>query len=274
MTHLAKEQPRLLNNYVSFSGIKDWKFCPNYFKITRIDKLYKFEGNVHTCFGTAVHEAAEYLLLNKGTKDKDYLIRETNKKFLWSFKKLLLSLKEEAPSSLVEEMKKQGPLVLKDILPMLREKFGNYTVVSTEEQLNLPLEEYKLNDFQFKGFIDLVIRTSDGKYHVIDWKTCSWGWDMRKKTDPMVTYQLTYYKHFFAKKSGIDLKNIETYFILLKRTAKKENVEIYRVSSGKRKTSNALNLLESAVYNIDHGNHVKNKLSCQKCPVWKTLCEG
>jgi hypothetical protein len=90
----------------------------------------------------------------------------------------------------------------------------------------------------------------------------------------MVTYQLTYYKHFLAKKHQINLKDIETYFILLKRVAKKDNIEIVRVSSGPRKTSNSLRLLESAVYNIDHGNFIKKKTSCRKCAVWKTLCEG
>ena len=32
----------------------------------------------------------------------------------------------------------------------------------------------------FKGFIDLVVKTPDGKYHIIDWKTCSWGWDAQR----------------------------------------------------------------------------------------------
>jgi ATP-dependent exoDNAse (exonuclease V) beta subunit len=274
MVQPAKKQQTLLSNYVSFSGVKDWKFCPHYFKLTRIDKVYKFEGNIHTSFGTAIHEAVEFLLLNERVSDKNYLLNETNKKFLWSFKKMLSGLDEKPDLKLVEEMKKQAPLIFKGVLPQLRKEFGNFTVISTEEQLNIPLEEYKLNEFQFKGFIDLIIKTEDGKYHVIDWKTCSWGWNMKKKTDPMVNYQLTYYKHFYAKKAGIDLKDIETYFILLKRTAKKENVEVYRVSSGQRKMTSALTLLENAVHNIDHGNHVKNKTSCRQCPVWKTLCEG
>jgi len=118
--------------------------------------------------------------------------------------------------------------------------------------------------------VDLVLKTEDGKYHVIDWKTCSWGWNQWKKNDKMVTYQLTYYKHFFAKKHNVDPKDIETYFILLKRTAKKDNVEILRVPCGKKKTENALNFLKKALYNISSKNYIKNRLSCNFCEFKKT----
>ena len=51
----------------------------------------------------------------------------------------------------------------------------------------------------------------------------------------MMTYQLTFYKHFWAKKHKVDPKKIETYFALLKRTATKNRVEIFRVTSGPKK---------------------------------------
>ena len=78
--------------------------------------------------------------------------------------------------------------------------------MGVEEQLYEeiePPENFPIGDKKFKGFIDLIIKTEDGKYNIIDWKTCSWGWDSRKRTDPMVTYQLTFYKNFFAKKHNI-----------------------------------------------------------------------
>ena len=132
----------------------------------------------------------------------------------------------------------------------------------------VPLED--VEGYKFKGFVDLVIKTPDDKYHIIDWKTCSWGWDSRKRSDPMVTYQLTLYKHYFAKKHNIDPKNIETHFALLKRTAKKNNVEMFRVTSGPRKTENALNLLLKAVYNISKKRFIKNRLACKGCEFYKT----
>ena len=148
-------------------------------------------------------------------------------------------------------------------VPALRSHFGDFEVVSTEEDIYESIEAFE--DYSFKGFIDLVIKTPDNKYHIIDWKTCSWGWNTQKKSDPMTTYQLTYYKHFYNKKHGIPLDEIETHFALLKRTAKKDLVEIFRVTSGKRKMSNAIDLLNKALYNIQSGKFIKNKLACNRC---------
>jgi len=269
------QETKQLVEYVSFSGIKDWEFCPNYYKITRIDKLYKFKGNIHTAFGTAMHYVMEHMILDRKKKSKEFLINESKRMFDRAFHKELNILPEYPSSKDVLEFKQHAPPIIEQVLDVLEEHFGkDFRYISTEEQIDILIDEYKLADYDFRGIVDLTIQTSDGKYHVIDWKTCSWGWDQRKKSDPMVTYQLTYYKHFLAKKHQIDLKDIETYFILLKRVAKKDNVEIVRISSGERKTSNALRLLEKAVHNIDHGNFMKKKTSCRKCAVWKTLCEG
>ena len=86
----------------------------------------------------------------------------------------------------------------------------------------------------------------------------------------MTTYQLTFYKHYYAKKHNIDVKDIETHFALLKRTAKKDHVEIFRVTSGARKTENALNLMAKALYNIGKKKFIKNRLSCNRCEFYKT----
>ena len=86
----------------------------------------------------------------------------------------------------------------------------------------------------------------------------------------MVTYQLTLYKKFFAIKHGIDPANIDTHFILLKRTAKKNHVEFVDVSSGTIKTNNATKLLMLAITNIEKKKAIKNRLSCKRCQFYKT----
>jgi len=86
----------------------------------------------------------------------------------------------------------------------------------------------------------------------------------------MVTYQLTLYKIFYAQKHSIDLKDIETHFALLKRTAKKERVEIFRVTSASKKQQNALALLSRALYNIKNSNFIKDRRSCAKCEFYRT----
>tara|TARA_Y100000310_G_C20650866_1_gene799340 strand:- start:902 stop:1666 length:765 start_codon:yes stop_codon:yes gene_type:complete len=243
--------------HVSYSEIKNWSICPFYHKLTYIDKIKIFKGNEHTAFGNAVHDTCESMLLKENLQAEEY--------FLDQYKKVLKKLAEDKydfDKKLVLDMREQGLKLLPKIKPALDEYFGKYKVFSTEEKL---FEDISYKDYKFKGYIDLVLKTKDGKYHVIDWKTCSWGWGYRKKNDIMVTYQLTYYKHFFAKKHNIDPKNIETHFALLKRTAKKDNVEFFKVTSGKKKTENALNFLEKALYNINNKSYVKNRLSCNRC---------
>ncbi|MAH49626.1 hypothetical protein CMI37_27635 [Candidatus Pacearchaeota archaeon] len=250
--------------HISFSELRNWKRCPFYHKLTYIDKIDGFVGNEFTAFGRAIHDSCEKLLLEG---DDGNIYTFFLDKFAEEVKTLLLK-DVDLKQDLVDQMLVQGENILPSILPGIQEHFEEFEVISTEEQLMVPIEE--VDGYKFKGFVDLVIKTPDDKYHIIDWKSCSWGWDSRKRSDPMVTYQLTLYKHYFAKKHKIDPKNIETHFALLKRTAKKDNVELFRVTSGSRKTQNALNLLLKAVYNISKKRFIKNRLACAKCEFYKT----
>ena len=171
---------------------------------------------------------------------------------------------------MISDMRQQAKPICEQIIPAVKGHFGDFEVVSVEEQLLEPMDDIESYGKKFKGFIDMVIKTPDGKHHIIDWKTCSWGWSRDKKSDPMTTYQLTYYKNYFSKKHKIDPKDIETYFVLLKRTAKKDNVEVLRTTSGPKKTSNSLKVLQNAVINIEKGLKIKNRLSCRYCKFHKT----
>ena len=246
--------------HISFSALKDWNFCAWYHKLTRIDGIGKFQGNAYTAFGNAIHEVCEKKLLNEEIDENDHFIR--------SFERFLDGLPEKQDSKLVEQMRSQGKEIIPEIDDALKDYFGEYEVVGSEISLEEDIEDEDV--YHFVGYIDGVVKTSDGKYHIFDWKTCSWGWDARKKNDPMVTYQLTLYKYFFARKMGIDPAMIETHFALLKRTAKKNRVEFFRVTSGPRKTNNAVKLLNKALYNIKKERYIKNRLSCKKCDFCKT----
>ena len=250
---------------ISFSELKNWKECPYRHKLIHIDKLPYFEGNEFTAFGTAIHAVCEEIVPDP-TKTATEI-------FDLNFLNELITLKEqgkELDEKLVDDMRKQAKPICEQIIPAVKEYFGQFEVVAVEEQLLEPIGEFESYGKHFKGFIDLTIKTPDGKYHIIDWKTCSWGWNTKKKSDPMTTYQLTYYKNYFSKKHDIDTKDIETYFILLKRTAKNSNVEVVRVTSGPKKTENSLKLLENAVINIEKGVQIKNRLNCKYCKFYKT----
>jgi len=190
------------------------------------------------------------------------------------FRKELKALNEtELDKKLVVDMQQQAHIIIPQIEPYLKAHFGPYEVFSVEERLYEGVDFVMPLERKFKGFIDLIIKTDDGKYHVIDWKSCSWGWKAQKKADKLITYQLTLYKMFFCIKHKVDPSMVETHFALLKRTAKENNVEIFRVTSGDKKTKNATKLLSDAIINIENQNFVKNRKSCDYCEFNNTeLC--
>lgn len=247
--------------HISFSELKNWNFCPFYHKLTYIDKLKGFTGNEYTAFGTAIHDIAEKKLLQETFDPEEYFIKR--------FEECLGELDKDIEfREDPDKMAIQALGIIPEIDPALEEYFPDgYEVFSTEEPIMVPIDG---EEYNFKGYIDAVIKTPDGKYHIVDWKSCSWGWDARRRSDPMVTYQLTFYKIFFSKKHGIDLKDIETHFALLKRTAKKSRVEFFRVTSGNKKQANAMGLLKKAIYNIKKKNFIKDKRSCAKCQFCRT----
>ena len=251
--------------HISYSELKDWKFCPYYHKLTRIDKIDGFTGNVYTAFGTAIHSVCEKKLLNEEVNHEQH--------FIDTFADCISDLDDSADvdSRLVADMVGQGKRIIPEIEDALNNYFEEFEVMAVEMPL---MEDIAGEDgYKFKGYIDAVVATPDGKIHIFDWKTCSWGWDAKKRSDPLVTYQLTLYKHYFCQKMDIDPKHVETHFALLKRTTKSNHVEFFRVTSGNRKTQNALKLLNQALHNIKNKRYIKNRLSCTKgygCQFFKT----
>ena len=237
--------------------------CPHYRKLVNEDKLNPRTDSIFTTFGTAVHAVCEEVA------PMDHQVSDPTTLFESRFKEQITKL-EEPNQKQIDQFMQHGREIVVEVTEGLKEYFGEYEVHQVEEQLFERIIEFPNKEYDFKGFVDLVIKTPDGKYHIIDWKTCSWGWDARKKSDPMMTYQLTFYKHYWAKKHNVDPKMIETHFALLKRTAKNNRVEIFRVTSGKIKTQNALKFLEKAIYNIEKKNYIKNRLACSKCEFHKT----
>ena len=247
-------------SHISYSELRIWNECPYKHKLLYIDRVKGFVGNAFTAFGKAIHEVCEYSIAGILDDPEDF--------FNLVFERELeaISLQED---KLIIEMRSQAKNLIPHIIPEVKKNFGEYEVFSVEEKLYEDINDVQLN-FKLKGFIDLVLKTEDGKYHIIDWKTCSWGWDSEKKTSRMVTYQLTLYKKYFCQKHKIDPKDVETHFALLKRTAKKDHVEIFRVTSGPRKTKNATDLLVRALKHISKSHHVRDRRSCSKCEFYKT----
>ena len=247
--------------HISYSELRNWSECTWRHKLIYLDRIEAFQGSEHTCYGTAVHETVERMLLGESIKPYEH--------FNATFTQELTRAGILEDTQLCKEMRQQIAGTFELIIPALDEYFsskGGWSLVATEQDL---ME--RVNDsYQFKGFIDLILKDGQGHYHIIDWKTCSWGWNARKKNDILYTRQLVLYKHFYAQKLGISLRAVSTHFGLIKRTAKKNRIELFRVTSGERKTKNSLDFLDKALYNITNGRYIKNKLSCKFCPFVST----
>ena len=61
--------------HISYSELKDWKFCPFYHKLTRVDGIDGFTGNHYTAFGSAIHSVCEKKLLKEDIDD-DFFVQE------------------------------------------------------------------------------------------------------------------------------------------------------------------------------------------------------
>jgi hypothetical protein len=271
----------LAGKHISYSEWKNWHICPHYHKLTYIDKVKQFEGNIFTAFGKAIHTVCELTLTSpekyRGPGVIDALVKE---QFLKELKALPDDEQQRAKRDFkLKEWLVNGLDIVPDLYRCLIEKFGklgeDWEVLKAEEQLYVPITEFTEAEKKFKGFIDLVVYSKkDKKIHLIDWKTCSWGWKREKKSDKIMAYQLVFYKHFYSRKYEVDPKDVDCHFVLLKRTAKPgKKAEFVRVTAAKKRTSDALNALVKALHNINKENYVKNRTACVDCKDRFGTCE-
>ena len=61
--------------HISYSELKDWAHCAFYHKLTRVDGIDGFTGNVYTAFGSAIHSVCEKKLLQEDFNN-DYFVQE------------------------------------------------------------------------------------------------------------------------------------------------------------------------------------------------------
>ena len=271
----------MAGKHISYSEWRNWHICPHYHKLTYIDKIAQFEGNIYTAFGKAIHTVCEFTLTSpekyRNAGAIESLVKE---QFLKELKALPEAAQHDAKANFkLKEWLVNGLDIIPDLYRCLTEKFGklgeDWEVLKAEEHLYVPITEFTEAEKNFKGFIDLVVYSKkDEKVHLIDWKTCSWGWRREKKSDKIMAYQLVFYKHFYARKYEVDPKDVDCHFVLLKRTAKPgKKAEFVRVTAAKKRTTDALNALTKALHNINKQNYIKNRNACTSCKDRFGTCE-
>ena len=94
-------------SHISFSEIKNWNQCAHYHKLTYIDKLKGFEGNLYTAFGSALHTVCEKIVI-KDIKDKKSLFQLS---FSNEINNLPKTIQENINTKMVSDMRRQGDML-------------------------------------------------------------------------------------------------------------------------------------------------------------------
>jgi hypothetical protein len=224
---------------VSFSQYSMWSSCPQQYKLAYIDGLSESTSNIHSVFGTAMHETLQHYL------DKVLKISKTQADKMINLKEFL---KERMRETYIKESnngetqicsKEEMVEFLEDgnVLLDWFQKSKNFNrffslkhdeLVAIEQPINTKIGE----NVNFMGFIDLVIRdTFNGRYKIIDFKTSTRGWSKYQKADPVKNAQILLYKKFYAELIGISEDMIDVEFIILKRKVEVvEDIPTYRMS--------------------------------------------
>jgi hypothetical protein len=215
---------------VSYSQYGMWTSCPQQFKLSYIDKLGESSANIHTIFGSAMHETIQHFLsVMYGVTKKQALELDLElmlkDKLVEHFTAEKAKMTEGAPCEKeeLEEFFGDGRLILqyfKSKLDKLYTKSG-FELVSIE----LPLNAEVRPGVNFVGFIDIVLKdVSSGDIIIIDLKTSTRGWSSYQKTDKVKTSQMLLYKKFYSEKYNVPLDKIKVEYQILKRKIS-ENTE-------------------------------------------------
>ena len=209
---------------VSYSQYSMWSSCQQQFKLNYIDKLGTSSANIHTIFGSSVHEVIQHFLdvMYNVTKkqalqiDLEAMLKD---KLVEHFTKEKEKLEEgQTPCSReeLEEFYGDGRMILqyfKNKLDKLYTKSG-FELVAIEMPLNAEIKP----GVHFIGFIDIVLKdTSSGDIIIIDLKTSTSGWNKYQKNDKVKTSQMLLYKKFYSDKYDIPVEKIKVEYQILKR---------------------------------------------------------
>jgi hypothetical protein len=252
--------------HISFSEMKDWMQCPHRHNLKHIKKIDLSTKGIQLLFGTAVHASLEHFL-NTREVSATPALEEWKKGIENDFKDAPEALKFDEASFIknIEE-------IVLETQELMAKEFPEWTTVEAEEELYEPLVDVEYPDYNFKGFIDCVIKYKKSekveKYAILDWKTASRPWGKDKLMDPKHTYQIVAYKHFWSKKHDVPLKDITCGFVTITKTAKfGKRLKFINQSVGEVPIKKCLTVIGNFVHNITEGRKIKKPSddNCRFC---------
>ena len=244
---------------ISYSQYSQWAVCPHRWKLNYIDELRTFKGNIHTLFGSAMHDVLQtYLtvMYNDNIKKADALplasmLLHRMKKY---YKGIVEDLHGEEVSSQEEmqEFYEHGLTIIEWFVKKRSMYFSKkgYELVGIEVPIDLELPD----KIKFVGYIDVIIYdTVRDRYKIIDIKTSTMGWNKWMKADKTKTDQLLLYKHFYGAQHDIPVDKIDVEYFIVKRKLYEKvdfpqrRVQTFSPASGKPSINKLMNNLNQFI---------------------------
>ena len=208
---------------VSFSQYGMWSSCPQQYKLNYIDKLGESSSNIHTIFGSAMHETIQhYLSVMYGVSKKqadeinvDKLLLERMRE---NYKVEVEKMSEGTPCSQdeLEEFFGDGRRILEWFMKHIGKFYSKsgYELVGIEIPLNKEIKK----GVHFIGYIDIVLRDiAENAIIIIDLKTSTMGWNKYQKEDRLKNSQILLYKKYYSELFDIPLTKIRVEFQIMRR---------------------------------------------------------
>ena len=208
---------------VSYSQYGMYSTCQQQYKLKYVDKLGESSANIHTIFGSAMHETIQHFL--------DVMYNVTKKQALtlnlegMLYEKLVEHFTNEkekmegrfpCTKEELDEFFEDGKLILDYFIKKLDKLYSKsgFELVAIEQMLNAEVKP----GVNFVGFIDVLLKDkTTQEYIIIDLKTYTRGWNKYQKNDKVKTSQMLLYKKFYSEKYDIPLDKIKVEYQILKR---------------------------------------------------------
>jgi len=185
---------------ISASSLSTFSRCSQQYKWQFLDKIEPEDGGVsiYAIFGTTLHKALELHFRYKlGLDELKKAWRSLIIAICTETKGLSLPSEKE-----FEENASRGVAQLENVQKMI-ERWEGYRVLDVEKYHRVPFDNKYVKNVFLSGRLDLVLKSDDGLFVCLDWKTSK-----TKDSDMGQNVQLTFYSMFVNDMYGCEFESI------------------------------------------------------------------
>ncbi len=265
---------------ISYSQYSQWAVCPHRWKLMYIEDRRDFKGNIHTLFGSAMHDVLQMYLTvmyNDSIKKADSLpLSEMLLTRMKHYFSEIVDSSGEEPSSKAEmgQFYQHGLAIIEWFVKKRAMYFSKkgYELVGIEVPIDYDIDD----NIKFIGYIDVLIKdTVRDRYKIIDIKTSTMGWNKWAKADKNKTDQLLLYKKYYGEQNNIPLDKIDIEYFIVKRKIwenadfPQRRIQTFIPANGKPSVNKVAKNIDSFITECFNGseynvNHIYRKEASKK----------